>query len=83
MCSSVLTVAQGANSYSYEDKPRVLKGSLGYREGVAELGCEARPACLLVRFGGHRLLCPFSSLASLSLSLGTAFPAFPAFQKLP
>ena len=64
MCSSVLTVAQGANSYSSEDKPRALKGSLGYREGVAEQGCEARPACLPVRFWGHILekaMAPHSS----------------------
>ena len=56
MCPSVLTVAQGANGYSSEDRPRALKGSLGYREGVAELGCEARPACLPVWFWGHTLL---------------------------
>lgn len=51
-------MAQGANGYSYEDKPRALKGSLGYREGVAKLGCEARPACLLVRFGGAQAAVP-------------------------
>ena len=57
-------MAQGANGYSSEDKPRVLKGSLGYREGVAEWGCEARPACLPVRFWGHMLekaMAPHSS----------------------